>query len=95
MTLYNVLLQLPFASVSQEQSMHVKSMDPSLKSKWCQHTCVDTALANTVYAMHASYNSSLQTTPGALVFHQDMLMNLLFIADLQLISEHQQQLIDA
>jgi hypothetical protein len=39
---------------------------------------VDTALANAIYATHASYNSSLRTTPGAMVFCQDMIMNIPF-----------------
>jgi hypothetical protein len=58
------------------------------------NTLVDTALANAIYATHASYHSSLRTTPGAMVFHQDMIINIPFVADLQLISEHRQQLID-
>jgi hypothetical protein len=58
------------------------------------NTLVDTALANSIYATRASYNSSLRTTLGAMVFHKDMIMNIPFVADLQLISEHRQQLID-
>jgi transposase InsO family protein len=58
------------------------------------NTLVDTALANAIYVTPASYNSSLTTTPGAMIFHWDMVKDLPFIANLQLISEHQQQLID-
>lgn len=57
-------------------------------------TLVDTALANAMYATRALFNSSLNTTPGAMAFHCDMVMNIPFIADLQLIQEHRQQLID-
>jgi hypothetical protein len=56
-------------------------------------TLMETALANAIYATHATYNSSLRTALGAMVFHQDMIMNLL-IADLQLFSDYHQQLID-
>jgi hypothetical protein len=57
------------------------------------NTLVDMALANAIYATRASYNSGLRTTLGAMVFHQDMIMNIPCVADLELISEHQQQLI--
>jgi hypothetical protein len=49
---------------------------------------VDTALANAIYATCESYNSSLRTAPGAMVFHRDTIMNIPFVASLQLISEH-------
>ena len=55
---------------------------------------LDTALANAMYATRASYSASLKTTPGALAFHRDMVMNVPFVADLNLIQQHRQQLID-
>jgi hypothetical protein len=55
---------------------------------------VNTALANAMYATRASFHSGIKTTPGAMAFHRDMIMNIPFIADLNLIREHCQQLID-
>jgi hypothetical protein len=47
------------------------------------HALVDAALANAI--------SGIQTTPGALAFHCDKVMNIPMISDLQ---QNQQQLID-
>jgi hypothetical protein len=55
---------------------------------------VNTALANAMYATRASLHSGIKTTPGAMAFHRDMIMNIPFIADLNLIRKHRQQLID-
>jgi transposase InsO family protein len=46
---------------------------------------VNTALANAMYAMRASFHSGIQTTPGALAFHRDMVLNIPLIADLNII----------
>jgi hypothetical protein len=61
------------------------SMDASSVSDAQQ--LVNTALANAMYATRASFHS-------AMAFHRDMIMNIPFIADLNLICEHCQQLID-
>jgi hypothetical protein len=58
------------------------------------HLLVDTALANAVYATRATFHGGLLTTPGALSFSRDMVLNILFVADLNLIKDHRQQLID-
>ena len=55
---------------------------------------LDTAIANTVFALRSSFHSSLQTTPGALAFGRDMILDLPVVADLNLIRERKQQLID-
>jgi hypothetical protein len=55
---------------------------------------VNTALANAMYATRASFHSGIKSTPGALVFNRDMVMNIPFVADLTLIRDHRQQLID-
>jgi hypothetical protein len=43
---------------------------------------------------HATCHGGLLTTPGALSFSRDMALNILFVADLTLIKNHHQQLID-
>jgi hypothetical protein len=59
------------------------------------HLLVDTALANTMYAMCSTFHSGLMTiTPGALSFGHDMVMNIPLIADLTLICNNYQRLID-
>jgi transposase InsO family protein len=55
---------------------------------------VDTALANAMYATRASLHSALETTPGALSFHRDMVLNIPLVADLNLIRDKRQHLID-
>jgi hypothetical protein len=58
------------------------------------HLLVDTALANAMYAMHATFHSGLMTTPGVLSCSCDMVMNIPFVADLTLICDNCQRLID-
>jgi hypothetical protein len=58
------------------------------------HALVDAALANAMYAMRASYHSGIQTTPGALAFHRDMVMNIPMMLDLTLVQQNRQRLID-
>jgi hypothetical protein len=55
---------------------------------------VDTAIANAVYATRATFHSSLKTTPGALAFGRDVVLDIPLITDLQLIQERRQHLID-
>jgi hypothetical protein len=40
------------------------------------------------------FHGGLLTTPGALSFSRDMVLNIPFVADLNLIKDHHQQLID-
>jgi hypothetical protein len=55
---------------------------------------IDTALATASYASRASLHRTLHISPGALVFHRDMLLNIPLLADLALIRNHRQILID-
>ena len=55
---------------------------------------IDTALATASYASRASLHRTLNISPGALVFHRDMLLNIPLLADLQLIRDNRQLLID-
>ena len=54
---------------------------------------VDLAIDNAMYAVRATLHSALQITPGGLAFHQDMILDIPIIADLQLIQEQRQELI--
>ena len=55
---------------------------------------VDTAIADAVYATRCTFNSALGTTPGAIAFRRDMILNLPFLADLQQIQQKRQALVD-
>jgi Integrase zinc binding domain len=54
------------------------------------HALVDTALANAMYATRASYHSGIQTTPGALAFHCDMVTDIPMMSDLRLVQQNRQ-----
>ena len=55
---------------------------------------VDYAIATASYALRATINRTLGVSPGALVFHRDMLMDLPFVANLLLLRNKRQALID-
>ena len=51
------------------------------------HQIIDTAIADTIFATRAALHSALETTPGALAFQRDMVLNIPLIADLQFIRQ--------
>ena len=55
---------------------------------------VDNCLASCMHAMICAYNHTMQTSPGAMVFNRDMMINITMIADINAIAERLQQLID-
>eukprot|EP00957_Ditylum_brightwellii_P078601 5975973-Ditylum_brightwellii.AAC.1 len=55
---------------------------------------VDDVLATAMYATRCAVSRSLGVMPGALAFHQDMLIDLPIIADLLMIQQKRQVLID-
>ena len=55
---------------------------------------VDTALQTAAYAARAAIHGSLKISPGALVFQRDMILDIPLIADLELIRQQRQALID-
>ena len=46
------------------------------------HLTAQIALHKVLFALRNTHHSTLQTTPGALAFHQDFLLNLPVIVDL-------------
>ena len=42
---------------------------------------VDVFLDNTAWAIHSTYHTVLETSPGAAIFRRDMLFDIPFIAD--------------
>lgn len=55
---------------------------------------VDTALQTAAYSARSAIHGTLKISPGALVFHRDMLLDIPIIADLQLLQQNRQALID-
>ena len=55
---------------------------------------IDTALSAAAYSARAAIHSTLKISPGALVFHRDMLLDIPIIADLHLLQQQRQSLID-
>ena len=51
-------------------------------------------LAATAYAVRSTYHTTLQATPGQLVFGRDMIFNIKHIANWKSIKERKQKLID-
>jgi hypothetical protein len=48
---------------------------------------MDTALQTAAYSARAAIHGSPKITPGALVFHRDMILNIPLIADLELLRQ--------
>jgi transposase InsO family protein len=55
---------------------------------------VDTCLASAAYASRATIHHTLQTTPGSLVFHRDMVLPIQTFSDWNLLQQRKQRLID-
>jgi hypothetical protein len=55
---------------------------------------IDVFLDNVAWAIHSSYHTVLKASPGAAVFGQDMLFDILFVADWRKIGEQRQSLTD-
>ena len=55
---------------------------------------LDSALATAAYATRTALHSTLKLSPGALIFNRDMLLDIPVIADLQLLRDQRQHVID-
>jgi hypothetical protein len=55
---------------------------------------IDTALSTAAYSARAAIHSTLKISPGALIFHRDMILDIPIIADLHLLQQQRQALID-
>jgi hypothetical protein len=55
---------------------------------------IDVFLSDAAWAVCSTYHTVLKASPGAAIFGQDMLFDILFIADWQKVGEHRQQLTD-
>jgi hypothetical protein len=55
---------------------------------------IDVFLSDAAWVICSTYHTVLKASPGAAIFGQDMLFEILFIADWQKIGEHRQRLTD-
>ena len=55
---------------------------------------MDVALQNAAYACRACVHTTLGQSPGAIVFQRDMLLNIPLVADLQMMQQHRQAVVD-
>jgi transposase InsO family protein len=55
---------------------------------------IDTALQTASYAARVAIHGSLKISPGALVYQRDMILDIPLVADLELIRQNRQALID-
>jgi len=55
---------------------------------------IDTAISTAAYAARASIHRTMGISPGSLVFHRDMFLDIPLIADLYLLQQNRQVLID-
>jgi hypothetical protein len=71
--------------------LHTSELD---MAKTVKASDIDVFLSDAAWAVCSTYHTVLQASPGAAIFGQDMLFDILFIADWQKIGEHRQQLTD-
>ncbi len=64
------------------------------KAELVKASDINVFLSGTVWAICSTYHTVLKTSPGTAIFGQDMLFDILFIADWKNIGEHRQQLTD-
>ena len=55
---------------------------------------IDVFLSDAAWAVCSTYHTVLKASPGAAIFGQDILFDILFIADWSKIGEHRQRLTD-
>ena len=67
-------------------------INPPNNKNDANHIVVDNALATCVHSSRCAVNHTMQTSPKALVFQRDMIMNIPLIANLYSIQQRRQQL---
>ncbi len=69
--------------------VHTSELD---MAKTVKASDIDIFLSDAAWAIHSTYHTVLKASPGAAIFGQDMLFDILFIADWHKIGERRQQL---
>ena len=55
---------------------------------------IDYALSATTHAIRSTVHSTMKTTPGAIVFHRDMFFDIPYIANLIMLRDKRQAIIN-
>ncbi len=63
-------------------------------AKLVNASAIDIFLADAAWAVCSTHHTVLKSSPGTAIFGQDMLFDILFIADWKKIGEHRQKLTD-
>jgi hypothetical protein len=63
-------------------------------AKMVKPSDIDIFLSDAAWAVCSTYHTVLKASSGAVIFGRDMLFDIPFIADWQMIGEHRQQLTD-
>jgi hypothetical protein len=77
--------------VHQELGQMLRTAELDMADSVTPHD-VDVFLDNAAWAIHSTYHTVLKASPGAAVFGQDMLFDILFVADWHKIGERRQLL---
>jgi hypothetical protein len=67
--------------------LHTSELD---MAKMVKASDINVFLSDAAWAVCSTYQTGLKASPGAAIFGQDMLFDIPFIADWQLIGEHRQ-----
>jgi hypothetical protein len=71
--------------------LHTSKLD---MAKLVKARDIDIILSNVAWAIHSTYHTVLNGSPGSAIFGQDILVDIPLITDWQKIEEHKQQLTD-
>jgi hypothetical protein len=71
--------------------LHTAKLD---MAKLAKASDINVFLSDAVWAIRSTYHTALNSSPGAAIFGQDMLLDIPFLADWKKIGEHRQQLTD-
>ena len=87
----NVICERMHQTVGNMLHTLIYSRPPPHNEEEC-YDFLDSALASAMFALCATIHTTLGTTPGALAFHHNMLLNVPVIADIHAIQQYCQEL---
>jgi hypothetical protein len=88
----NAVVERLYQTITSSMRAALTASPPDLQQDI--NLIVATVLQNAAYAIWAVIHHMLKAMPGSLVFHRDMILDILLVADLIEISQCRQQLID-
>ena len=88
----NAICERMHKTVGDLLRTHVPEM--KVENLQAAHQVIDSALASGSYALRATANSTFGVSPGALIFHRDMQLNIPIHADYEMIRQRRQARVD-